>query len=170
MAMTHPDMHSPKPLTGKRVLLYLVSFFAVIFAANGVFLYFALGTFPGVAVESSYKAGQAYNEDIAAAKAQVARAWDVATHVERLADGSAEISVNALDKTGRPISGLDFAATLERPATENLDKTVRLLEGEAGKYSGLISGIDAGNWTLSLEANSGSERVFRSQNRVYLAQ
>lgn len=169
MTMTHSVGNAPKPLTGKRVLVYILAFFGVIFAANGVFLYYALGTFPGVAVESSYKAGQAYNEDIAAAKAQAALGWDVATHVTRASDGTAEITVTALDKNGRAISGLAFSANLQRPATETLDKAVALKEAGAGTYVGNVSDLEAGNWTLTLEGNSGAERVFRSQNRVYLA-
>ena len=80
----------PRPVTGYTVLAWMVGFFAVIFAANGVFIYLAAGSFPGLEVSSAYKAGQEYNGEIAAAAAQSARGWNVSASAQRAGDGAAQ--------------------------------------------------------------------------------
>ncbi|GGB48865.1 membrane protein [Roseibium aquae] len=170
MTMTHPELKHSKPVTGRTVLIWLLCFFGVIFAVNGVFLYFALGTFPGVAVESSYEAGQAYNQEIAAAKAQAERGWQVETAIERTAGNGAALSVTALDLNGRPIVQHVFAVDLKHPTTEDLDRTIVLSETAPGIYTGSIADLHSGNWNLVLHGEtSNGETVFRSQNRVWLA-
>lgn len=160
---------TPKPLTGRKVFLWLVGFFGVIFTANAVFLWFALGTFPGVSVESSYKAGQAYNQDIADARVQVDRAWQVEAGLNRQADG-VWVEVVARDKTGTPLTGLSFTANLYHPTNKAEDKIVSLTDGGRGTYSGLAEHLPTGIWNLVLEAEDDTGRVFRSQNRVSVAQ
>ncbi len=172
MTMTHPSASpkTPKVLTGKKVLLWLLGFFAVIFTANGIFIWLAIGSFPGVVVESSYKAGQAYNQEIAEAKAQAARGWQVSADLERSSDGTAFVTVDARDKAGAPLTGLTFNAALNHPAHEGEDIEVLLVEGSSGIYTGHAGGLRAGNWNVVIEAESSSERVFRSENRIFLAE
>lgn len=170
MTMSHSGAEEPKAITGKTVLAWLLGFFGVVFTVNGVFLYMALGSFPGVAVESSYKAGQAYNQDIAASQAQVARGWTVETLVRRSGENAAEIFVTALDQDGTPLTGLQFSADLRHPTYEGFDRTAQLVETGPGQYRGTVADVNDGNWNLALNAVSGSDRVFRSQNRVFLAQ
>ncbi|WP_417670540.1 FixH family protein [Roseibium sp.] len=159
-----------KPFTGRTVLYWLLGFFAVIFAANAVFIWLAIGSFPGVVVESSYKAGQAYNQEIADAKAQAARGWQVSADLSRSADGIAYVKVEARDKDGAPLTGLSFVAYLKHPTHEGDDVELVLSEGESGVYSGEAGGLKPGNWNVIVEAESARERVFRSENRVFLAE
>jgi nitrogen fixation protein FixH len=173
MAMTHSGNGSSpkgKPFTGWTVLFWLLGFFAVIFAANGVFIWLALGTFPGVVVESSYHAGQVYNQEIAVARAQAERAWDVEAKLERAHDGTASIKVEARDKLGAPLTGLSFVALLKHPIHEGQDVEIDMTEGESGVYTGNAGGLSAGNWNLVLEAESANERLFRSENRLFLGE
>jgi len=41
-----------KPVTGRRVLIWLVAFFGVVIAVNMAFVYFALNTWPGLTIQS----------------------------------------------------------------------------------------------------------------------
>ncbi|MTI42422.1 nitrogen fixation protein FixH [Roseibium hamelinense] len=168
MAMTHPNLSDPKAITGKTVLAWLLGFFAVVFTANAIFIYFALGSFPGVAVESSYKASQAYNEDIAAAKAQLALGWQIDGDVQRLTGTEVMIEVFAKDAKGNNLNGLLFTARLTRPANDLSDITVPLNGTSGGLYTAQVPNIAAGNWNLEIEAERDGRRVFRSQNRVFL--
>ncbi|MBA5776147.1 FixH family protein [Stappia sp. F7233] len=160
-------------VTGRTVLFWLLGFFLVVSAANAVFIWLALGSFPGVVVESSYEAGLRYNGEIARSKAQADLGWQVDAHVERQADGTADILVTAKDEAGNPLSGLLLKATLTRPASDGDARVVILAEGETGRYSGLAESIDAGQWLLDLEADGpaaggGDNTVFRSHNRLFL--
>lgn len=158
-----------KRVTGRTVLIWLFGFFGAIFAANAVFIWLALGSFPGVAVESSYKAGLTYNEEIAASKVQAERHWDVEANVARRSDGTADVAVAASDESGSPLSGLVFTATFIRPASAEAYRTVALSEGESGRYVGIASGLSEGRWILELEAEGAQGVVFRSRNRMFLS-
>jgi len=74
----------------------------------------------------------------------------------------------ARDSKGTPLTGLDFAARLERPTDKRADRTIVLTESETGIYKGGAEGVLAGQWNLVIEGDAGSKRVFRSRNRVML--
>ncbi len=162
------DARTEKPLTGRAVLVCTLAFFGVIIGANATLTVFAIGTLPGTEVESVYKAGIAYNAEIAAARSQDSRGLNVAGHLDRAPDGRTTFRVEARDAAGAPAAGLAFAAHLERPIDKRADRVVALSEGESGIYRGELSDIPAGQWDLVLEAESGTERVFLSKNRVLL--
>lgn len=155
-------------LTGWGVLGWLCGFFAVIFAANGAFIYLALSTFPGVEVASSYKAGQEYEADEAAGRAQAARAWTVDAHVA-LAPAGAVVTTDFTDKDGVPLGGLDVTATLAHTVDTAHDRTRVLKQTGAGLYTGVLDGIGPGRWTLVLTAERKGERLFLSRNLVDIA-
>ena len=160
-------MQQPKTFTGKTMLIWLFGFFGVIFVANGALVWLAESSFPGVTVDSSYKASQAYNQSIATAREQAARGWEVDAGLSRTSEAAAHLEVTALDKTKAPLTGLAFSATLQHPAHDG-NISVMLEDQGSGRYSADLSDVPAGNWYLVLEARSGEERVFRSENRLFL--
>jgi nitrogen fixation protein FixH len=155
-------------LTGRAVLLYVLAFFGVIVGVNLLMMKLAIDTMPGLEVDSSYRAGNAYNAEIAAARSQSARQWRVAGHVERGADGRAFLEVEARDRGGAPLTGLRFSAHLERPIDKRADRGVALSEQGLGIYRGEAESLPPGQWDLVLEAGRGSERLFLSKNRIEL--
>ncbi|WP_209007873.1 FixH family protein [Roseibium litorale] len=168
--MTHTvsGVKPARELTGRGVLMWLICFFGLVFLVNGIFIWVALGTFPGVVVESSYKAGQEYNQTIAAAEAQRERGWKVGVDLIRGLSGSGEVRVEARDKTGAPLTGLAFTARLKHPVYEGQDVVVALSETESGVYKAQADALPAGNWQLEVEATQNGERLFLSENRVFL--
>ncbi|MFN4009431.1 MAG: FixH family protein [Pannonibacter sp.] len=158
-----------KPFTGRTILFWILGFFGVIFAANAVFLYYAIGTFPGTVVDSSYKAGLAFNSEVAAAKAQADRGWQVGAHLDRSSGGTARITVNASDAAGVALGGLVFTAKLAHPTAAGLDQMVALAPLEDGRYTGVTAQpLAPGNWNMVIEAEGAEGRMFRSENRVFL--
>lgn len=163
--MTSP---SGKPLTGRTVLVCLLAFFGVVIGANLVMMKFAIDTLPGTEVDSAYRASLAFNADISAARAQDRRGWQVNAHVERKADGMAFVAVEARDRNGAPLSGIDFTARLARPTDKRGDRIVTLAERGTGAFRGAASGIDPGQWDLVIEAEGHAGRLFLSTTRVIL--
>jgi nitrogen fixation protein FixH len=155
-------------LTGRRVLIYLLAFFAVVVGVNGVMIKFAIDTLPGTEVDSAYRASLGFNAEISAARAQAQRGWRVDAHVERGADQRAVVRIEARDAQNVPVSGVAFLARLARPTDKRSDRPVTLVEREAGIYRGEASEVPPGQWDLVIEADRGSERVFFSRNRVVL--
>ena len=161
-----PD--SPKPLTGRAVLVMLVAFFVVVFGVNGFMMKLAIQTLPGTEVDSAYSASLAYEKEIAAARDQDTRAWKVNARVQRGTDGGATVQVEARDKRGLPMSGLTFQGRFERPTDRRADQSVGLTEVGGGVYRGSAPLIAPGQWDLVLEGDAAGQRMFLSKNRVLL--
>lgn len=157
-----------RPLTGTRVLIYLLAFFGVVIGVNGVMMTLAVETLPGTEVDSPYRASLAYNGEIAAAQAQAARAWRVAAHVERQPDSRASVRIEARDAADTPISGLAVTARLARPTDKREDRPVSVVERGIGIYRGEAVDVPSGQWDLVIEAERGGDRVYLSRNRVVL--
>ncbi|MHA7773960.1 FixH family protein [Roseibium sp. M-1] len=168
MSMVQSNMKDPKAITGRTVLAWLLGFFAVVFAANAVFIYLALGSFPGVVVESSYEAGQAYNSEIAAAKVQAELNWQVSTDFVRTADEGGKLIVTATDAGGTPLFGVTLRALLRNPVHDGTDVEVAFAADGGGRYVGNVETVADGNWTLILEIEQDGTRKFRSENRIFL--
>ena len=158
----------PRQLTGWHVLLMLVAFFGIVIAVNVTMMELAIATLPGTEVDSAYSASLGYEKEIAAARDQDARKWEVDAHIQRAADGAAELQVEAHDKAGRPVTGLKFEGRFERPADKRADLAVALEEVGIGVYRGRLEAIAPGQWDLVLEGDARGQRMFLSKNRVLL--
>jgi nitrogen fixation protein FixH len=159
---------SPRPLTGRMVLVVLIVFFGVVFGVNGLLMRLAIQTLPGTEVDSAYSASLAYEKEITAARDQDARAWKVNAHVQRAADGGATVQVEARDNKGLPMAGLTFQGRFERPTDRRADQPVGLTDVGGGIYRGSAALIAPGQWDLVLEGDAGGQRMFLSKNRVLL--
>lgn len=159
---------SPRPLTGRKVLLMLLAFFGVVIGVNMIMIRLAVSTLPGTDVDSAYSASLAYENEIAAAHDQDARDWKIDAHIQRASDGGATLQVEARDKHGRPMSGLKFQGRFERPTDRRADQPVAFAETGIGIYRGSATTIAPGQWDLVLEGVAAGRRMFLSKNRVLL--
>ena len=159
---------SPKPLTGRKVLFVLLSFFGVVIGVNMIMMRLAIQTLPGTDVDSAYSASLAYENEIAAARDQNTRNWKVDAHIQRSADGSTTLQVEARDNSGEPMSGVKFHGRFERPTDRRADQSVALAETGIGIYRGSAPQIAPGQWDLVLEGDAAGRRMFLSKNRVLL--
>jgi len=159
---------SPKPLTGRKVLFVLLAFFGVVIGVNMIMMRLAIQTLPGTDVDSAYSASLAYENEIAAARDQNTRNWKVDAHIQRSADGSTTLQVEARDNSGEPMSGVKFHGRFERPTDRRADQSVALAETGIGIYRGSAPQIAPGQWDLVLEGDAAGRRMFLSKNRVLL--
>jgi nitrogen fixation protein FixH len=157
-----------KPLTGTKVFLMLVAFFGLVIGVNVTMMKLAIATLPGTEVDSAYSAGLSYEKEIVAAREQAARKWQVEARVQRQGDGVAMVRLEARDASGRPMTGLTFKGTLERPTDKRADLAVELSEVGSGVYRGTAGVVAAGQWDLVIEADARGQRLFQSRNRVIL--
>jgi nitrogen fixation protein FixH len=166
-AFTNGDGCRQKEVTGLKVLLYLVTFFGIVAAVNGVMIYAALSTFAGLDTENPYAAGLAFEQEIAAVRAQDALHWQVQGKVARTPAGATAVEISARDAAGRPLSGLTASAALLHPADVRLDHDLAMSEDAPGHFSGTSEQVP-GQWDLVIELSRAGERMFRSRNRVVL--
>jgi nitrogen fixation protein FixH len=155
-------------LTGRTVFVCLLAFFGVVVGVNVILTVLAIRTLPGTEVDSAYRASVGFNVEIAAARAQAARGWQIAARIEHAPDGRAAVQVDARDAHGSPLTGLTLAVRLQRPTDKRADRNIDLAEGESGIYRGADDDIAPGQWDVVIEASRTGERLFLSRQRVVL--
>lgn len=166
--MAHTDTSEPRPFTGRDVLIWLGAFFGVMFIVNAFFVYFALSTFPGLETDSAYLSGRAYPGEIEAARAQDERNWAVNAEINRAADGQAAVVLRFNDADGAPVRHLNAVVGLTSLIGTDYDKEIVVVETEAGVYRGTAQNVPAGRWTVTINASSAGERVYRSRSTLMI--
>ncbi len=164
---SHRKRKQPQELTGRMVLLWLVAFFGVVFAVNGVLVRAAISTFGGVETASSYKAGLQFEQDVAVAQRQDALHWRVDGKLTRDDAGQALLDISARDAQGAPLTGLTAVARLVHPADARLDHAIPLSRTGAGAFHGEAQ-AQPGQWELIVDLYRSDDRLFRSRSRVTL--
>ncbi|MGI9522532.1 MAG: FixH family protein [Hyphomicrobiaceae bacterium] len=157
-------------LRGHHVLIGVSIFFGIIFAVNGVFLFYALATHTGLISQQPYRKGLNYNKRIAAEERQKTAGW---TDTLEIDTEHAELRLLMADRYGRPVSGLEIKGFIGRPSTEQHDVALDLVEtGKHGTYTAGLQRLADGNWMVQLEArqqaDSGTEVVYRTRKRIWL--
>ena len=161
------SQNKPRELTGRAVLAWLVVFFGVVFVVNGIMVRAATSTFGGVETQSSYKAGQMFEQEVAKAERQDARHWQVSGKLARDRNGEVALDLAARDEKGAPLTGLTAKALLAHPADERLDHVIELARIGAGEFKG-VADAQPGQWELIVDLYKGDDRVFRSRSKVVL--
>ncbi len=154
-------------LTGRHVLQWLVAFFGIVFAVNGVLVRAAISTFGGVETLSSYRAGLQFEQEVGLVPRQDALHWQVTGKLARDSAGVAVLDVTARDAQGAPLSGLTADARLAHPADDRLDRVIAVRSVAGGVFHGAAE-AQPGQWELIVDLYRGDQRVFRSRSRVSL--
>lgn len=114
-----------RELTARRVVAILGLFFLVIFAANIALIYFAFRTPNGSELENPHDASEAFNGEIAKARAQAERGWKVDAMTRAEGEGE-RIMVEFRNRDGGPIPDLEVTARFEHPFDAALDRVASL--------------------------------------------
>ena len=157
----------PRELTGRTVLLCLVTFFAVVAAVNVIMMTAAVTTFSGVETVNSYQAGVTFAREEAAAEAQESRHWRVNSSLRPGVNGPMQIELSAQDRAGQPLAGLEATVSLAHPNDRRLDRSVTMQTNEPGRFRGTVTS-SPGQWDLVIELSRDGERLFRSKERIIL--
>ncbi|MGQ3675848.1 FixH family protein [Xanthobacter sp. TB0139] len=169
MAKSSTDVHSGKQISGRMVLAGILFFFMIVVAVNIVMAHYAISTFAGVETPSSYKAGLEFTAEREAAARQNNRHWQVEVDLETLSSGLREVTVNAKDAAGKPLTGLVAEGRLAHPTDARKDVRLDLEPLGNGRYRADVT-ANPGQWVLVIDFTKGDERMFRSRNRIYLPQ
>lgn len=165
--MSASQPKKPRELTGRAVLYWLIGFFGIVFAVNGVLVQAATSTFRGLETGSSYKAGLLFREDLESAERQESLHWKVDGKLSRDQAGQAALDISVRDAQGAALAGLTAQARLAHPADSHLDQAISLNGTGAGAFHGAAAATP-GQWELIVDLYRGDDRLFRSRNRVTL--
>ncbi|WP_415183433.1 FixH family protein [Phaeovulum sp.] len=141
------------PLTGKKVLIIVVSAFAVIIGVNLVMAWQAIATFPGLEVANSYVASQDFDADRAA---QEALGWQITPEY-----GDGTISLIIRDRAGLPAPVDTLAVVIGRPTHVRDDQRPALVY-QRGIYTAPVT-LAPGNWLIHIDAKAKDGTAFRQR-------
>jgi nitrogen fixation protein FixH len=156
----------PRNVNGRDVLVVLLSFFGVIFAVNGAFIYAAVSTHTGLVANEPYRKGLAYNERILADERQAQLGWSERLEVGR--DGHLRLAL--AERDSGPVRGMRVQGVLGRAATNRHDINLAFVETAPGQYEAQGPELAAGSWLISLEARpvEGAQGTYRLRRRLWL--
>ena len=144
-----------REITGKHVLFFTVSAFAVIIGVNVLMAYKAINTFPGLEVANSYVASQTFDAE---RTAQNALGWTLAPAYDATAK---TLSLSFTDKAGQPVVVKDLAVLVGR-TTEAAEDQTPVFAYDAGAYVAKAE-LRQGKWMLQVEAHSADGTLFRQR-------
>jgi len=157
----------PQKIEGRHVLFALLAFFGVMLIANGIFLYYAVGTFNGFETRDAYREGLNYNKRIASEEAQMLSGWKPEAHY---AVEEQELIIEMRDESGRGVAGLAISGEIRRPVTDNEDQKITFHEIAPARYAAPIK-LSAGQWIFSAQVfKPGAPGVtaFRFKRRLWV--
>lgn len=139
-----------------------VAFFAVVFAVNMVFLYFAQTTHTGVVRDKAYEIGLSYNEVVAAAEARDSLGW-----TGQIVADEKGLMFSLADGSGGPLDSADVVSRIKRPVADGHDFTVPLTAKGQGLYVAAVTWPMTGQWDVIIDVTRGDD-TFQVRERIVL--
>ncbi len=163
---------SPKPITGRKVFIWLAGFFLLVIIMNIIMVYLGNQSWTGLTTEKAYDKGIKYNDVIEEAAKQTALGWSVTIGpvVEtRQQEGTANIQLAAevVGKGGETLPGLEVSARLTRPTSEGSDQSVDFSSENGRRYSAQVALPLRGQWDVHLTARN-SQGTYRVRHRIHI--
>jgi nitrogen fixation protein FixH len=132
----------------------VVGAFVIIIAVNGVMVWSAMATFPGVATTDVFDHSNRYDDVLALAAREAALGW----RIEATSEG-ARATLTLTDRIGRPLAGAHITATAYRPLGPDQATPLRFHELTPGRYRADPPLPAAGQWALRLAVTVGSDTL-----------
>ena len=153
-------MTAPRPITGRKVLFGLLAFFGVIFTVNGIFVFYALDTWPGLRFDNAYERGINYNQILAKAESQAAMKWR--SSIDITEQGSDHlITVRLSKENGSPLAELSVSIQLSRAVHEGNDASLELRPLAPGIYQATHRFPLSGQWQAAIIARHTNGQIYK---------
>ncbi|MEI6097305.1 MAG: FixH family protein [Alphaproteobacteria bacterium] len=157
MAMTEKPV---QPLTGWHLLAMFIAFFGVIIAVNGLLVWKAVSTFPGLDVENGYVASQSFDREMAAQKALN---WTLKPTYDASAN---QMQLAFTDAAGRPATLADLTVLIGR-TTEAVDDQTPTFTLQNGVYVAPVV-LPMGKWMMAVQAHAADGTLFHQRIDLYV--
>ena len=162
MTAIDQELKPPRQITGRMVLIGFILFFGTIIAVNGVLMYFALNTWPGLVTENAYTKGLNYNDTIAESESQRLLAWEVGIAL----DSDKKLRISIINNDNAPVLGLKMEAVLTRPLGDHKIVVLTMLENKPGIYEAEFPAPFPGRWKADIKAVAPTGSVFKSRHEI----
>jgi len=154
------SVKAEKELTGRHVLMMLLTFFGVMLAVNIYFTFAAVTSFRGEDVPRSYRQGLEYNKTLAARTLQNEMGWTA-----RINKNESHIILAFQDIEGQPINNLNIEAKLRHPVDTARDIPLVFQQDGKGRYAARATPLQ-GKWLLSANAYK-NEQNFKFEYELW---
>jgi nitrogen fixation protein FixH len=155
-----------KKFTGRQFFAVMVGAFVLVSAVNGLMIWYALSTWPGLVSDSAYAEGLGFDRVLAASRAEAALGWKGTIDYDR----TGRIVFHLVDGKGQPLSRMGVSMVMLRPTREGFDRTAALLETAPGRYEAGIHAPLSGVWDVRVVVASGGQTRFHAEQRILVAQ
>ena len=158
---------SAKTLTGRHMLIMVVSAFAIVIAANLTLAFFAVATFPGVEAKNSYVASQSFN---ARHDQHQALGWQVDLLYQQSdtkpETGQGQLRLHFTDQQNNTVIPVDVHLRVGAATHAGHDQTFVLQHNAAdGVFQDNID-LPPGNWVVYITATSASGIRFQQRRGI----
>ncbi len=144
-----------------------VGLFLVVAVVNGVMIHFAFSTWTGLQTEEHFLKGIKYNQDLAGARAQAERGWQVNADFTSTEPLKGLASLTLRDKNGALLDGATVKIKLIRPTSVGHDVTMDLPYLGEGRYAAPVTLTLEGQWDMRVEIQHASGD-YQNQKRVWV--
>jgi len=141
---------------------FIAAAMGVVVAVNFGMAYTALHTFPGTAGGDGFDLSNHYNFILDRVTKQAALGWNVRAEVT--AEGHPVIVLS--DRSGTALAAAGVQVTAERPVGDKLTTQVRFSEMSPGRYVGVETLSEKGQWELRISATAGGHGISATRRIV----
>ena len=144
--------------SGRWIPWAFVGFFAVVFLANGLMIYFALWSWTGLDGKDAYRRGVHYNQALEAAAHQAELGWHSKIAFADAGGRAGRVEFVLTDRRSIPVRHAQVSAEIVRPTTAGHDFTATLNETAPGRYDAVVAFPMPGQWEVRVLADAPDAR------------
>jgi len=159
---------SEKKFTGKKALIWIIGFFGVVFAVNGVMLYMALHTWGGLETDDAYRKGLFYNREITAAEDQAKSGWIISLDHQPISLRGDILAVNITRPDG-DLAPEKVTAFISRAVTNIYDQTITLDQLGANQYGTPLTLPQPGQWDVDIRVSRPNGPLYQLKEKIFIA-
>ncbi len=148
-----------RQMTGRKVLLIFIGFFAVVVGVNFSMAFLALDTFPGLEVNNTYEASQSFNRD---RDAQIRLGWKT-----RASYDGQTLTLAIRAANGKPAEISMLQATIGRSTFDTADRKLIFALG-ARPYTVPLT-LAPGKWEVRFVATAPDGSKFQQRLPIYVS-
>jgi nitrogen fixation protein FixH len=139
-------------------VIFWIALVIAVLGVNGVMVYLAIATNPGLVVQDYYERGQHYERTLLSKKAHDP-GWVLRTDLPKdiRAGKPTDIRLQLVDNAGRPVTPDRVRLFVYRPADAARDFSVPMTEVGLGRYAAEVSFPLVGVWDTLAAARNGED-------------
>jgi len=158
------DQQKPLPAWKSPWVIAWIALVVIVIAVNGVMIYLAITTNPGLVVDDFYERGQSYERTMVSKGARNP-GWMLRADIPQSIDAGVSIPIRffLVDKAGQPVTPDGVELFVYRPSDSTRDFSVVMKEEAPGRYMAEVSFPLIGVWDTLVAARRGEDEYHVGQ-------